>query len=194
MFARAFFENPAWLWALPDPRRRARVLHFFYRAAIRYAFRSGDLLATAGAVRGAAIVLPPERPRLDGRELALSGLWQFPFRAGPRGFARFFTQGRVFDARQRSDVAPRHFYLWELGVDPQHQRQGIGSAVLRSVVARSDAAGVPIYVDTTDERTLSLYARHDFAVVHQGAFPRGGCRLWTLVRQPAIDRNVTSQP
>lgn len=185
MFARAFFENPAWVWTLPEPSRRARVLRFFYGAAIRYAFRHGDLLATAGAVRGATIVLPPDRPYLDGRGLARVGLWQLPFRAGPRAFERFHAQGRGFAERQRVDVAPRHAYLWEIGVEPEHQGRGIGSAVLRAVTARSDAAGAPTYLDTTDARNLSLYARQGFRVVHHAVFPHGGCPYWTLVRPPA---------
>jgi ribosomal protein S18 acetylase RimI-like enzyme len=182
VFARAFFENPAWLWTLPDPARRERVLRFFYRAALRYAFARGETLATAGALRGAAILLPPERPLLDRRGLSQVGLWQLPFRAGLAAFARFRAQGRGFRARQLCDAPARHVYLWEIGVDPGHQSRGIGSAMLRAVARRSDAAGVPVYVDTTDPRNLSLYERHGFRIVSHGAFPNGGCRYWTLVR------------
>jgi ribosomal protein S18 acetylase RimI-like enzyme len=162
------------------------VLPFFYRAAVRYAFDRGLVLGTAGAVRGAVIVLPPERPLLDGSALARAGLWQLPLRAGLRGFGRFLTQARGFRAHQESDVAPRHFYLWELGVEPEHQRRGIGGAMLRVVTAKSDAARAPVYVDTTDPRNLPLYGRHGFRVRHQAVFPSGGCRFWTLVRVPAV--------
>lgn len=182
LFARAFFENPAWLWTLPDPSRRERVLRFFYRAAVRYAFRRGEILATAGPVRGVVILLPPERPLLDGAELSRVGLWQLPFRAGPAGFRRFRAQGRGFGARQRRDAPARHFYLWEIGVEPRHQSQGIGSALLRAVTERSEAAGAPVYVDTTAPRNLPFYERHGFRVVHHDAFPNGGCRFWTLLR------------
>jgi ribosomal protein S18 acetylase RimI-like enzyme len=183
--ARAFFRDPAWLWALPGDRRRARVLPWFFRAALRYTFRHGEVFATAGAPLAAAIVLPPDRPRLDDRGLVRAGLWQMPFRAGPRGFARFLTQGRVLDDRHDRDVAPRHGYVWLIGVDPKQHGRGLGSAVLRAVTARRDAEGVPTYLDTTNERNLAFYGRHGFAVVHEGAFPGGGCRFWTLVRPPS---------
>jgi len=192
MFARAFFENPAWRWTLPDPGRRERVLRFFYRAAIRYAFRHGELVATAGDVRGAAIVLPPERARLDGGGLSRAGLWQLPFRAGPRGFARFFAQSRAFEERQDRDAPPQHTYLWEIGVDPAHQGRGIGTSVLGAVIRRCDAIGAPIYIDTTDERNLSLYLRHGFRVKHHASFAPGACRFWTLLRDPEAGASPTT--
>lgn len=186
VLARAFDADPAWVWALPDPRRRARVLPWFFRAAIRYALRHGEVVAAAGdgRLRGAAIVLPPARPTLDARGLVRAGLWQMPLRAGARGFARFVVQGRVLDDRHARDVPPRHGYVWLIGVDEGARGGGIGSAVLRTVTARRDAEGVPTYLDTTNERNLPFYARHGFAIAHAGAFPRGGCRYWTLVRPP----------
>lgn len=184
VLAGAFADDPAWVWALPDPRRRARVLPWFFRAALRYALRHGEVLATEGAVLGAAIVLPPARPTLDSRGLLRAGLWQMPLRAGPRGFARFVTQGRVLDERHARDVPRRHGTVWLIGVSEVARGRGVGSAVLRAVTARSDAEGVPTYLDTTNERNLAFYRRHGFAPVHAGTFPRGGCRYWTLVRAP----------
>jgi hypothetical protein len=52
------------------------------------------------------------------------------------------------------------------------------------VTARADAARVPTYLDTTNERNLAFYARAGFEVVHAGRFPGGGCRYWTLARPP----------
>jgi ribosomal protein S18 acetylase RimI-like enzyme len=184
VLARAFVLDPAWVWALPDERRRARVLPWFFRAATRYALRHGRVYATAGDIVGAAVVLPPERPRLDDRGLARAGLWQMPLRAGPRGFARFVIQGRALEARHDRDVPPRHGYVWLIGVDPARRGRGIGSAVLRAVTSRDEAAGVPTYLDTTNERNLAFYGRSGFEVAYAGIFPRGGCRFWTLVRGP----------
>jgi ribosomal protein S18 acetylase RimI-like enzyme len=185
VLARAFLRDPAWVWALPDERRRARVLSWFFRAATRYALRHGEVHATRGEPEGAAIVLPPECPRLDDRRLVRAGLWQMPLRAGPRGFRRFVTQGRVLDERHDRDVPPRHGYVWLLGVDPARQGRGVGSRVLASVTSRCDGARVPTYLDTTNERNLPFYRRHGFEVAHRGVFPGGDCRYWTLIRPPA---------
>jgi ribosomal protein S18 acetylase RimI-like enzyme len=182
--ARGFVRDPAWVWAIPDERRRARVLPWFFRAATRYALRHGEVHGTVEGAHGAVIALPPEAPRLVRPELARVGLWQMPLRAGIGGFRRFLVQYYVLEERHVADVPPRHWYVWLLGVDPAHQGRGTGGAVLGSVLARADQQQLPTYLDTTNERNLPFYERHGFRVVASGSFPGGPCPYWTLVRAP----------
>ncbi|MDP3767042.1 MAG: GNAT family N-acetyltransferase [Dehalococcoidia bacterium] len=184
VLARAFVDDPAWLWAIPDGESRARVLPWFFRAATRYGLAAGEVHATAGALEGAAIVLPPPRPHLDSPRLARAGLWLMPFKAGLGAFSRFLTMWRTLEDRHKRDVPPQHWYVWLLGVDPARQGRGLGSNLIQAVLARADQDGVPCYLDTTQERNLRFYGRHGFEVVYEGDFPRGGPHLWTLRRDP----------
>ncbi len=183
VLARAFFDDPAWLWAVPDDERRARVLPWFFRAAIRYGRLYGDVPVSPQG-DAAAILLPPDRPRLSSPRLVRVGLIQMPFRAGPGGFSRFLTMWRTLEKRHDVDVGPRHWYVWLLGVDPLSQGRGVGSALLAAVCDRADQERLPCYLDTTKEGNLTFYRRHGFTVVYEGEFPRNGPHLWTLVRAP----------
>ena len=168
VLARAFLDDPAWLWAIPEDDSRARVLPWFFRAATRYGLRFGEVRATGRNVEGVAILLPPKRARLHSLSLARAGLWLMPFKVGLGAFSRFLTMRRTLEERHKLDVPPQHWYVWLLGVDPPHQGQGVGSALLRSVTARADRDGVPCYLDTTRERNLTFYRRHGFEVVYEG--------------------------
>ena len=55
--ARAFFDDPAWVWLLPDAERRARLLPWLFR--IGFDITAAEVYATAGPVLGAARWLPP---------------------------------------------------------------------------------------------------------------------------------------
>lgn len=182
VLARAFYDDPAWVWAVPDDARRARVLAWFFRAIVRYARRVGEVRESEHG-DAAAILLPPQKPRLDNPQLVRAGLWQMAFRAGPGGFSRFLTMRRMLEERHDVDVGPRHWYVWLLGVDPPSQGQGVGGALLDSVCADADRDGVPCYLDTTNERNLAFYRHHGFEVVYEGTLPNGP-PLWTLVRAP----------
>ncbi len=182
VLARAFFDDPAWLWAIPEEATRARVLPWFFRAAIRYGLLAGEVHTTSETA--GVILLPPKRPTLVSRRLARVGLWQMPFRCGPGAFSRFLTMWRTLEERHKLDVPPRHWYVWLLGVDPPRQGRGVGSALLQPILVRADGQRVPCYLDTTRERNLTFYRRHGFDVVYEGRFPRGGPRLWTLRREP----------
>ena len=63
MLARAFQDDPAWEWVLPDPERRAELLPWLFR--VGFDVTAADVWATPGEVpgevRGAARWLPPDR-------------------------------------------------------------------------------------------------------------------------------------
>src|SRR5881392_1122036 len=60
--ARAFFDDPAWVWLLPDARRRARLLPWLFR--IGFDVTAADVYVTVGPLLGAARWLPPGRPSM----------------------------------------------------------------------------------------------------------------------------------
>lgn len=55
-------------------------------------------------------------------------------------------------------------YLWFIGVDPLYQRSGIGSRLLKEVIADAGAKGLPIYLETSTERNLPWYQRFGFRI------------------------------
>src|SRR2546430_7375783 len=62
VLARAFFDDPAWVWLLPDARRRARLLPWLFR--IGFDVTAADVYVTVGPLLGAARWLPPGRPSM----------------------------------------------------------------------------------------------------------------------------------
>jgi ribosomal protein S18 acetylase RimI-like enzyme len=58
-----------------------------------------------------------------------------------------------------------HWYLPLIGVDPGVQSRGLGSALLRHVLARCDRERVPAYLESTNPRNSSLYERFGFQAI-----------------------------
>ncbi len=56
--SRAFHNDPAWTYLIPDEVRRLRLLPSFFNIGLRYSQRYGELYTT-GACEGAACWLPP---------------------------------------------------------------------------------------------------------------------------------------
>ena len=83
-----------------------------------------------------------------------------------------------------------HWYLMALGVAPASQGQGIGGRLIRPVLARADAAGLPCYLETETERNVTFYRKHGFAVLTAEAPPGHDLLLWTMARRPALGVGV----
>lgn len=58
-----------------------------------------------------------------------------------------------------------HWYLPWIGVRPEAQGLGIGGALLWQGLVRADRDGLPCYLEATNRRNATLYARHGFEVV-----------------------------
>jgi GNAT superfamily N-acetyltransferase len=179
--ARAFFDDPPWVWAIPDGEKRRRVLSWFLAAAVNYGLRYGRVYTDEAAESG-AIWLPPGDTDMPVLRLTRVGLMLMPLKAGRSSFSRLDAMGRALDERHKLDVQGDHWYLWLLGVDPP--RQGLGSRLVRPVLDQADAGGVACYLDTTLERNLTFYRRLGFEVVFSGQIPKGGPPFWTLRREP----------
>jgi len=180
VLARAFTDDPAWQWVIPDAQRRQQLLPWLFR--VGFEITVADVWTTTGGVIGAARWLPPGRaPMRIGP--ALLAFVATPLRLG-QATGRFFAYGRAVE-NLRARVAPGpHWYLAGIGVDPGSQRRGVGSALLRPGIEGAQRDGVRAVLLTNSERNLTFYERNGFRIVAEGETPEGGPHAWAMVRDP----------
>ena len=182
VLGRAFFDDPATIYVLPEDAERADPLTWFMTGAARYGHIYGEVNTTEATVEGAAIWLPPENWEMSPERMEEAGLGELESNFGPEAHERFNNFfGHLGELHER-DVQPRHWYLFILGVDPPRQGQGVGSALIQPVLARADSEGLPCYLETTKAINVPFYQRHGFEVVLEDDMPGGGPRFWTMKR------------
>jgi ribosomal protein S18 acetylase RimI-like enzyme len=180
--ARAFDDDPVMTWIFPDDQMRRRRLPSFFAAALRSTsvrHEGTDVVVQDDQVLGAAIWLPPGtwRPPLWRQLAALPGV---VIRLG----SRLSVAGATYGALLRVHPARPHWYLSGIGTDPPVQGTGVGGQLLRSRLARCDAAGMPAYLESSKERNVPFYERHGFTVIGELSVPGGGPTLWLMWRDP----------
>src|SRR6202142_3547324 len=119
VLARAFQLDPAWLWLIPDERRRAAVLPWLFRVGFEIA--AADVGTTEGSILGCARWLPPGRPPMRVGA-ALRAFIATPLRMR-EATSRFFAYGRALEHMRTQAANGPHWYLAGLGVDPSEQRR-----------------------------------------------------------------------
>ena len=178
VLARAFVDDPAWVWLVPDAAKRARLLPWLFR--VGFDVTAADVYVTPGRVLGAARWLPPGRPPMR-IGATLKAIASTPFKLGA-ATAPFLAYGRAVE-QMRADTLPGpHWYLAGIGVDPSAQRRGIGAALLQPGLEAAASAGLPTVLLTNNEANLHFYESHGFAVEHEGRTPEGGPRAWAMVK------------
>jgi ribosomal protein S18 acetylase RimI-like enzyme len=180
VLARAFVDDPAWVWLIPDAEKRRQLLPWLFR--VGFDVTAADVWTTAGVIRGAARWLPPGRPPMRVGP-TLKALVTTPFRLGS-AIAPFLAYGRAVESLRAEAMPGQHWYLAGIGVDPSAQRRGIGTALLEPGLAASARSGLPAVLLTNNEANLSFYERHGFRVVRKDETPKGGPQAWAMVKAP----------
>jgi ribosomal protein S18 acetylase RimI-like enzyme len=183
VLARAFADDPVTRWVygpIADGARRERQLRrerrFF--AWLLDRVTEHEVSWTTESGQGAAIWALPGRWRETPRQaLELCAI------AAPAVGLRAARVLRGLAAVERSHPDRPHLYLATLGVDPESQGAGVGSALLRRGLELCDREGVPAYLETATERNIDFYARHGFRVTGQVHLPQGP-PVWLMWREP----------
>jgi ribosomal protein S18 acetylase RimI-like enzyme len=162
--AEAFFDDPVMSWCYPDSARRAQLLPEGFAAVLEATLPHGGVDTVADEVSG-AIWVPPQADLDEDKLAADFG------RIAAEYAERLFTLLELMGAHH-PDAEP-HQYLFVLGTRAGWQSQGIGSALMRSVLDGCDRDGVPAYLEATSERNRALYQRHGFEVTETVTLPDG---------------------
>jgi GNAT superfamily N-acetyltransferase len=161
VLAHAFHDDPVLSWAMPDPARRGRDLPAMMQLlAARTQPHGGNRLNDTGT--GAAVWAPP------GAEFDPAAETRFETTLASLAGDAMGRIGVLLEVLERNHpYEPDHLYLAFLGVVPDHQGMGVGSALLRSVLDRADREGTPAYLEATSARNRALYERHGFVAIRE---------------------------
>ncbi|MFJ5547923.1 GNAT family N-acetyltransferase [Streptomyces sp. NPDC093225] len=174
--ARAFEDDPMMRWFFPDDASRAASLtRYFTTLFTRQYVRHGVCERTGSA---AAFWVAPEAQAKavpDGDTIA--ELMDILGDRAPQ------FRDAVEAAADHASREP-HWYLAVIGADPAAQGRGQGAALLRSGLARADAAGLPVCLESSKPENLPFYAHFGFAVRAEFRLPGGGPALWSMRRAP----------
>lgn len=89
--------------------------------------------------------------------------------------------------RLTADIHPAgraHEYLWMIGVAPEHQGQGLGTALIASVLDRCDREGLSAYLEASSARSRALYERLGFHATGPALDLPAGPQMWPMWREP----------
>ncbi|HSK91752.1 MAG TPA: GNAT family N-acetyltransferase [Euzebyales bacterium] len=151
----AFSADPGIRWCFPRTDRYVRAFPELVRLEAAAAFAAGTVDVVDGHA-GSAVWVPPDAvPDEDGVVALLQ---------------RQVDAARIEDVlalnarvEQHRPTEP-HWYLLCVGVDPNRQGRGHGSALLRHGLDRCDRDGLPAYLESANPRNRELYERRGFVV------------------------------
>ena len=121
--------------------------------------------------------VPLQLPKLNEMRIAFSAM----AKGGLGAIGRALTISGILE-KHHPDTP--HYYLFAVGVRPEHQGKGLGGSLLREGLKRADAEGALAYLENSNPKNTPLYERHGFRVTAPVALPSGAPPLLSMLRAP----------
>ncbi|MCF3118097.1 GNAT family N-acetyltransferase [Streptomyces arenae] len=173
---RAFDDDPMMRWFFPDAASRETALGRYFTTIFT---RQYGLHGVCERTDAAAAFWVPA----DAQEKAVPDAGTIQELLDILGDRAGLFREAVETAAEHTPQEP-HWSLALIGADPAAQGQGHGSALLRSGLAQADAAGLPVYLESSKPSNIPVYEHFGFAVREEMRLPGEGPVLWTMWREP----------
>jgi len=186
--ARAFRDDPLFAALIPDRVTLRETLPHLFEFAIRYAIRYGEVYSTSERLQGVTAWLPHDRVKIPLLRALRAGVLRLVSHVDLDILMKFLAMDvAVEEAHFRLADFP-HWYLSLIAVEPDLQGQGIGSLLLKPMLARLDRELQPCYLETQNPGNVSMYEHYGFRTLEE-FLPDGGPAGWAMLREPrAYDR------
>jgi GNAT superfamily N-acetyltransferase len=177
VIADAFCDLAPSRWLLADPDVRREVFPGYFRIYVEHALARGVVHTTPGRTAAALWLpigtrLPAPDPEYIFRLAAATSPWTDRFHLFDKALERHHPAGTP------------HHHLAILAVHPESQGQGTGTALLHAHHATLDAAGIPAYLEASDQSTRRLYLARGYQDHGLPIHLAGGPLMYPMWRNP----------
>ncbi|WP_371669188.1 GNAT family N-acetyltransferase [Streptomyces sp. NBC_00289] len=180
----AFQDDPVSRWVFPGDAYRRTTHHRLMAAFTDIVLAEGRIDVTED---GAACALWLSVPAPDGAGEHADGHAEDEGPAQLRAAVDPDNERVELIGRLTADIHPAgraHEYLWMIAVAPQRQGEGLGSALIETVLDRCDREALPAYLEASSARSRTLYERLGFTLVGRPLDLPDGPRMWPMWRDP----------
>jgi GNAT superfamily N-acetyltransferase len=175
--AAAFHPLAPCQWLIPHAIQRRVAFPAYFRILVDHALAHGTVHTTADRT-AAALWLPvgthgPETPQRYEQRLKEA--------VGPH-LERFEILDDQFD--KHHPTGREHQHLAIIAVHPDHQRLGLGRALLEHHHRQLDQTGGSAYLEASDETNRDWYARHGYHDIGDPIQLPDGPAMFPMWREP----------
>lgn len=183
VLADAFRDDPVWKKVFTD----ARLDHqqSVFEVPVRYCLRYGQVCATSENLEGIITWVPGNLANMTIWRLIRSGAIWSGTKGGFRLASKMEPIFRPIEADRKANMKGiPYLYVPILGVASGFQGQGLGGKLLNALIAESEHAGVPIYLEAETESNVRWYGKFGFETIKQIILPIINLPMWEMVRKP----------
>ena len=182
LMSAAFHDDPSIRYLLGGRNGGTNDWRYFY-TVLRAIYGKTVILSTGEDMTGLLILFPPWRKAVPALGFMLGGglgLWRY---FGADIYHRSMNyEGNC--QRIKASLSPRGaWYCMCFVVAPERQGRGVGSRLIRPVLAELDARHIPLYLETHKAVNVELYRHLGFRMADVSSIPGTNITQYAMLRE-----------
>ena len=184
----AFKEDPLLKSLFGVSKRNSYKYTLVAKFMIRYCHKYGYVYASSDKIEGIMAITQGEHSYMSLWRMIRSGSI-FPFLSiGFKSFLKVVSALSPMDGIRKKHMKNKSFaYLQIIGVASESQGKGHGGKLLKELIAMTDEAKLPIYLETETESNVRLYERFGFETLEEMNLPVINQPMWSMLREVHTD-------
>ena len=183
ILVRAFKNYPLLHYYYTDKSIREKITKYFVSFLVYSGIRYGEVYAPTSNMEGIAIWIPSNNYPLTFWRILRSVPFSIIVNFGRHGGHKMREFGDYIDKTHKCLTPFKHWYLQTIGVDPDFQGKGYSSKLLKPMLNRIDNEKLPCYLETIDEKNVSIYEHFGFTIIDKSNIPRTQFTNWAMLRK-----------
>ena len=177
VLANAFYDDPIYnKMEIGEDKRR-----IISELMIRFSFRYGNVVSTSENLEGVMAITPHDKDMTFLR-IIRSGAFLISMKLVSLQKMMGAVEKAMKEAKKNLNLEP-FIYLFIIGVSQEFQGNGFGGKLLRAIVEKAEIERKPMYLETQNEKNVSLYEKYGFHVVKKIDLPDPlNLPMWLMVR------------
>ncbi|MFW9989451.1 MAG: GNAT family N-acetyltransferase [Candidatus Odinarchaeota archaeon] len=171
VLSRAFYDNPWSKYIIPEDSERRKKLKYVYEYLIRYDVLYGEVYSPSSDLKGIAGWIPFEYIYKTYETQIRSGGKKIVEKLGIDFYKRSKKLEEFRELLHKRHAPFKHWYLDTIGVDPKFQGKGHAGTLLKAMFARVEKENLPIYLETSTDKNISIYEHHGFEILEDTTIP-----------------------
>ena len=192
ILAIAFKDDPIFKYIFKSQEKYDRCAAWLFSTWVRWAVMFGKAWMTDD--ESAVIIMRGiGKSEMSLWSMIRAGMLPTPFRLGLRTFKRFYFEIVNTLDKEHAKVMGNtpHWYGWMVGVKPEYKR--VGWKLINHCIDIADRSNLPLFLETSTARNVSLYNHKEFQVKGEKFFKAGNFTLYFMVREPNSNQRITNR-
>ncbi len=160
-----------------EEKRRAQ-----FKIMLRFCVKYGNVYSSSDNFEGVMAIVPHDKGEMTGWRVFRSGGFFLGMKLASLRKVMEKSFNTIEEAKKDLDLGP-HIFLFIMAVSREFQGKGFGGKFLRAIIEKSETEKKPIYLETQNEKNVSLYEKFGFHVANKVVIPDPvNLPMWLMVR------------